>query len=258
MANREALARSAFAKRHPEWEDELKGANIGIAWAHKMASEGKLTHKECKEYEAHLWSEMLEEMPMEVFSEMQEDGSLHDLEALARGYDDDRDSHDVTEGRKAIERKVFADALEQRWLQGAIDNKTYAQMSREHVGKSERLDDLIADGDHDEAAFEAFGEKYDVKPAHDNKLANWLNETYGGTKNPDGSKWKPYEPKRDDRSNQEKATDKAGILDLDMLADLECGRSDYSSVGPPGYVEHETVHDLGSILSDNSSNEDDG
>lgn len=56
MANREALARSAFSKRHPEWEDELKGANIGIAWAHKMASEGKLTLKEYKEYEAHLWS----------------------------------------------------------------------------------------------------------------------------------------------------------------------------------------------------------
>lgn len=258
MANREALKRSAFSKRQPEWEDELRGANIGIAWAQKMASEGKLTHKEYKEYEAHLWSEMLDKMPMEVFSEMQEDGSLSDLEALARGYDDDRDSHDVTEGRKAIERKVKADVLEQKWLDGTIDHKTYAQLSREHVGKSERLDDLIADGKHDDAAVEAFGSQYDEKPDHDNKLARWLNDKYGDTKKPDGSKVEKLVMKRDTRSNEEKATDKNGVLDLDMLDDLERGGggSDHSSDGPPGYVEHETVLDLDPSFTNNPNHDD--
>ena len=273
MASRELLKRTAFSKRHPEWEDDLKGANIAIAHAHSMLSAGKLTPKEFKEYESHLWAEMLEKMPIEVFSEMQADGSLHDLEALARGNDDrasdaewknatdkdgftDLDKLDPVEVRKAIDRKVKADALEMKWLDGTIDHKTYAQLSREHVGRSELLDDLIADGKHDDAAVEAFGSQYDEKPDHDNELARYLNEKFGGGTKPDGTKVESFRPKRDDRSNLEKATDKNGVIDMDMLADLENGKSTaVTNDGPAGYVEHETVHDLESILADNQSDD---
>lgn len=242
MTSRELLKRSAFAKRHPEWEDDLKGANIAIAHAGRMVEAGKLTHKEFKEYEAHLWQQMLEAMPVEVFSEMMTDGSIKDLEALA-SYDDDRDSHDVTEGRKAIERKVKADALELKWLDGTIDSKTYAQLSRDHVGKSERLDDMIADGDHEGAAVEAFGEafedRYGNAPDQDNELVRYLNEKYGGGTKPDGSKVEPFSLKRDDRSSWEKATDKNGVTDIDKAEEYERGGSDYSTDDPPGYVDHD-------------------
>ncbi|MBR1328827.1 hypothetical protein [Bradyrhizobium ottawaense] len=272
MATRELLKRTAFAKRHPEWEDDLKGANIAIAHAQGMVSAGKLTRKEFKEYESHLWAEMLEKMPIEVFSEMQADGSLEDLEALARGNDDrdagadwksvtdkdgftDLDKLDPVEVRKAIDRKVKADALEMKWLDGTIDDKKYAQLSREHVGRSERLDDMIADGKHDKAAHHVFEQQFDDEPDHDNDLARYLNEKFGGGTKPDGTKVEPFSLKKDPRSNLEKATDKDGIIDMDMLADLENGNSDTTTVGPAGYVEHETVHDLGSILADNQSDE---
>ncbi|APG11406.1 hypothetical protein BKD09_24025 [Bradyrhizobium japonicum] len=254
MARREILRRTAFAKRHPEWDDDLRGANFAIAHAHSMLSAGKLTHKEYKDYEAHLWHEMLDKMPMEVFSEMQADGSLEDLEALARGYDGDRDSGDVLDSRKAVERKVKADALEQKWLDGTIDSQKYAELSREHVGRGERLDDMIADGDHERAAVEAFASRYDVEPDHDNQLARYLNEKFGGGEKPDGSKVEPFSLKRDDRSSWEKATDKDGITDLDKVDEFERGESDGWS--PAGYVEHDTVVDPG--ISFTNSNRDDG
>ncbi|WFU68587.1 hypothetical protein [Bradyrhizobium sp. CB2312] len=251
MASRELLKRTAFAKRHPEWEDNLRGANIAIAHAAGMVQAGKLTHKEYREYEAHLWHQMLEEMPMEVFSEMQADGSLKDLEALARGYDDDRDAGDVLDGRNAVERKVKADALELAWLTNTIDSKKYAQLSREHVGRSERLDELIADEDHEGAAVEAFGDKYEGGADHDNDLARFLNEKYGGGTKPDGSKVEPFSLKRDDRSNWEKATDRDGVTDLDMVADLD--RGEVPAHHPNGYVEHDTVLEGGSYMTNNSN-----
>ncbi|MEY9457992.1 hypothetical protein [Bradyrhizobium ottawaense] len=271
MPNRDLLKRTAFAKRHPEWEDDLKGANIAIAHAHSMVSAGKLTQREFKEYESHLWSEMLEKMPLEVFSEMQADGSLNDLEALARGNDDrdssaewknatdkdgftDLDKLDPVEVRKAIDRKVKADALEMKWLDGTIDDQKYAQLSREHVGRNERVDDLIADGKHDKAAHAVFDGQFDDEPDHDNDLVRFLAGKYGDTR-PDGSKVE-MPAKKDSRSNLEKATDKNGVIDMDMLADLENGNSVTTSDGPAGYVEHEVVHDLGSILADNQSAED--
>lgn len=257
MATRELLKRTAFAKRNPEWNDELRGANIAIEHAHSMLSAGKLTHKEYKDYEAHLWHEMLEKVPMDVFSEMQADGSLEDLEALARGYDDDRDSHSVMESRKAAERKVKADALELKWLDGTIDDKTYAQLSRDHVGKSERLDDLIAHDHHDRAAHEAFGRNYDEEPDHENGLARYLNEKYGGGKKPDGSKVEPFKLKRDERTSWEKATDKDGITDLDALEAFERDDSDSAGAHPGGYVEHETVLDLGSSFTNTPNRDDD-
>jgi len=257
MPSREFLKRTAFARRHPEWEDDLRGANIAIAHASGMVSAGKLTRGEFKDFEAHLWHEMLDKMPMDVFSEMQADGSLADLEALARGYDGDRDSGSVMESRKAVERKVKADALEQKWLDGTIDSKKYAELSREHVGRSERLDDMIADGDHEGAAHRAFEDQYGEAPDHNNKLARFLNEKYGDAKKADGSKVEPFSLKRDDRSNWEKATGEDGITDLDKYADLENGVSSSSSAGdPPGYVEHETVLDLGSAFTNNPNRED--
>jgi len=249
MSNRDILRQHAFDKRHPEWAGALREANIAIWYASRMVSAGKLTDKELKEYEAHLWHEMLDNMPTEVFSEMQADGSLSDLEALARGYDGDRDSHDVVEGRKAIERKVKAAALEEKWVDGMIDNKTYAQLSRDHVGQSERLDEMIADGEHDAAAVEAFGRTYDEEPDHDNALARFLNEKYGQGKKPDGSDKEPLSLKRDNRSNWEKATDEDGMTDLDKVADLEL--ADHGSHHPGGYVEHEPVLDIGSSFTNN-------
>ncbi|MBR0764221.1 hypothetical protein [Bradyrhizobium japonicum] len=257
MASRELLKRTAFAKRNPEWNDELRGANIAIAHAHSMLSAGKLTQKEYKDYEAHLWHEMLEKVPMDVFSEMQADGSLEDLEALARGYDDDRDSHSVMESRKAAERKVKADALELKWLDGTIDDKTYAQLSRDHVGASERLDHKIADGDHYGAAGVAFESRYEDTPDHENGLARYLNEKYGGGKKPDGSKVEPLTFKRDERTSWEKATDKDGITDLDALEAFERDDSDSAGAHPGGYVEHETVLDLGSSFTNNPNRDDD-
>jgi hypothetical protein len=248
---RELLKRTAFAKRNPEWEDDLRGANIAIAHAHGMVVDGKLTPKQFKEYESHLWAEMLEKMPMEVFSEMQADGSLNDLEALARRYDDDRNSSDVVDDRKAIDRKVKADALEAKWLEGAIDHKTYAQLSRDHVGKSERLDNLIADGKHDDAAIEAFGSQYDEKPDHDNQLARYLNEKFGGGKKPDGSKVEPLVMKRDTRSSWEKATDKNGVTDLDAVDAFDRGETEFEGAHPHGYVEHEAVFDPGISFTNN-------
>ncbi|MGF6433575.1 hypothetical protein [Bradyrhizobium elkanii] len=247
--NRDILRQHAFDKRHPEWADALRDANIAIGYARGMVSAGKLTHRELKDYEAHLWHEMLDNMPMEVFSDMQADGSLSDLEALARGYDDDRDSHDVVEGRKATERKIKAAALEEKWLDGTIDDKTYAQLSRDHVGGSERLDEMIADGEHNNAALEVFGRTYDKEPDHDNALARFLNEKYGQGKKPDGSDKEPLSLKRDDRSNWEKATDKDGMTDLDKVADLEL--ADSGSHHPGGYVEHDTVLDIGSSFTNN-------
>ncbi|PSO29821.1 hypothetical protein [Bradyrhizobium sp. MOS002] len=249
MTSRHLLAQTAFAKRNPEWNDDLRGANFAIAHARGMVSAGKLTHKEYKDYEAHLWHEMLDKMPMDVFSEMQADGSLNDLEALARGYEDDRDSSDVIDSRKAVERKVKADALEQKWQDGTIDSKTYAQLSRDHVGRSERLDDMIADEDHEGAAVEAFGSRYDTRPDHDNKLVRYLNEKYGNTKNPDGSKVEPFSLKRDDRSSWEKATDKNGVTDLDAAEAFERDESD--GWHPGGYVDHETVLNPGLSFSNN-------
>ncbi|MCK1693838.1 hypothetical protein [Bradyrhizobium sp. 144] len=258
MTSRELLKRTAFSKRNPEWDDDLRGANFAIAHAQGMVSAGKLTHKEYKEYESHLWAEMLDKMPMDVFSEMQADGSLDDLEALARGYDDDRDSHDVLEGRKEVERKVKADALEMKWLDGTIDDKTYAQLSRDHVGKSERLDDMMADGKHDKAAHEVFETQYEDRPDHDNELARYLNEKFGGGKKPDGSDVEPLTLKRDNRSSWEKATDKNGVTDLDAAEAFERGESESSSAHPHGYVDHETVLDLGAsfINNPNGSDED--
>ncbi|MBR0990007.1 hypothetical protein JQ580_04665 [Bradyrhizobium japonicum] len=270
MTSRELLKRTAFSKRHPEWEDDLKGANIAIAHAHSMLSAGKLTQREFKEYESHLWSEMLEKMPLEVFSEMQADGSLNDLEALAHGNNDrdsdadwknatdkdgytDLDKLDPVEVRKAIDRKVKADALEMKWLDGTIDDQKYAQLSRDHVGRGERLDSMIADGKHHKAAQAAFERQYEDEPDHDNDLVRFLVEKYGDTR-PDGSKVE-MPAKKDSRSNLEKATDKNGVIDMDMLADLENGNSVTTSDGPAGYVEHETVHDLGSILANNQSDE---
>ncbi|MET4295446.1 hypothetical protein ABIB06_005970 [Bradyrhizobium sp. LB8.2] len=258
MASRELLKRTAFAKRNPEWNDDLRGANIGIAHAAGMVAAGKLTHKEFKDYEGHLWYEMLEKMPMDVFSEMQADGSLEDLEALARRYDDDRDSGSLMDDRKAVERKVKADALEMKWLDGTIDNETYAQLSRDHVGTSESLDNKIADGDHSGAAFEVFEGRYDEKPDHDNQLARYLNEKFGGGKKPDGSDVEPFSVKRDDRSSWEKATDKDGITDLDKLDEFEHSASEYAQSHPGGWVDHDTVVDLGSSFTNNPnrSNED--
>ncbi|OSJ22127.1 hypothetical protein BSZ19_46920 [Bradyrhizobium japonicum] len=249
MVSRELLKRTAFAKRNPEWDDDLRGANFAIAHAQGMVSAGKLTLREYKDYEAHLWHEMLDKMPMDVFSEMQADGSLEDLEALARGYDGDRDSGDVMESRKAVERKVKADALEMKWLDGTIDDKTYAQLSRDHVGQSERLDDMIADGKHDKAAHEAFERHYDVKPDHNNQLERYLNEKFGGGKKPDGTDVEPFALKRDDRSAWEKATDKDGITDLDKVDEFE--RGDTDGWHPTGYVDHEAVLDLGSSFTNN-------
>lgn len=266
MASRALLKQTAFAKRHPEWEDDLRGANIAIAHASGMVSAGKLTQKDFKEYEAHLWSEMLEKMPIEVFSEMQADGSLSDLEALARGSDDrdadadwknatdkdgftDLDKLDLGEVRKAIERKVKADALEMKWLDGTIDDKTYAQLSRDHVGKSERLDDMIADGKHDKAAHEVFESQYDERPDHDNQLARYLNEKFGGGKKPDGSDVEPLSLKRDDRTSWEKATDKDGITDLDKVDEFD--HSESASHHPHGYVDHDAVLHVDSSFSNN-------
>ncbi|MDN4982252.1 hypothetical protein QY049_03300 [Bradyrhizobium sp. WYCCWR 13022] len=256
MPSRELLKRTAHAKRNPEWDDDLRGANLAIAHAGQMVSAGKLTHKEYKEFEAHLWHEMLDKMPVDVFSEMQADGSLQDLEALARGYDDDRDSHDVLEGRKAIERKVKADALELKWLQGAIDNKTYAQLSRDHVGKNEHLDEMIADGDHEGAAWKVFESHYDEPRDHDSELARFINDKYGDSKKSDGSKAEKFSLERDDRSNWEKATDKDGVTDLDKVFDLDHGKSASGSHHPGGYVEHDTELSLGSILSNNANKDD--
>lgn len=253
MANREILRQHAFDKRHPEWGDKLRDANIAIGYARGMVAAGKLTHKEYKEYEGHLWHEMLDNMPVEIFSEMQADGSLSDLEALARGYDDDRDSHDVVEGRKATERKIKAAALEEKWLQGAIDDKTYAQLSRDHVGRSELLDGMIADGKHDNAAFEAFGRTYDNEPNHDKALARFLNEKYGHGKKPDGTDVEPFSLKSDERSNWEKATDEDGMIDLDKVADLEF--AERGSHHPGGHVEHDTVFDIGSSFTNNPNRE---
>ncbi|BBZ95226.1 hypothetical protein [Bradyrhizobium diazoefficiens] len=251
MTSRELLKRTAFAKRNPEWNDDLRGANIAIEHARGMVAAGKLTHREYKDYEAHLWHEMLDKMPMEVFSEMQADGSLEDLEAFARGYDDDRDSSSVVESRKAVERKVKADALEQKWLDGTIDDKTYAQLSRDHVGASERLDKMIADDDHDRAAHEAFNRNYAEEPDHENGLVRFLNENYGRGKKPDGSDVEPFSLKRDDRSSWEKATDDDGFTDLDKLADFDRSESGSESHHPGGYVDQEAVLDLGSSFTNN-------
>ncbi|MGY3366234.1 hypothetical protein ACVWZL_003359 [Bradyrhizobium sp. GM2.4] len=266
MTSRNLLRQTAFAKRHPEWEDDLRGANIAIAHAASMVAAGKLTHKEFKDYEAHLWAEMLEKMPIDVFSEMQADGSLNDLEALARGNDDrdanadwknatdkdgftDLDKLDLGEVRKAIDRKVKADALELKWLDGTIDDKTYAQLSRDHVGKSESLDNKIADGDHTGAAFEVFESHYDEKPDHDNQLARYLNEKFGGGKKPDGSDLEPFSVKRDDRTSWEKATDKDGITDLDKVDEFD--RSESPSYHPGGYVDHDTELNMVSSFTNN-------
>ncbi|MBH5372815.1 hypothetical protein [Bradyrhizobium glycinis] len=237
MPSHELLRRHSFAKS--EFADQLRGANIAIAFASEMVAAGKLTKREFREYEAHLWHQMLDELPVEQFSEMMKDGSLEELEKLARGYDDRRDSHDVLEQRKAIERKVKADALEQKWLEGKIDSKTYAQLSREHVGRSERLDKLIADEDHEGAALEAFGDRYGDSRDLGSELERYLNERYGSGTKPDGRKVEPFSLKRDDRSNWEKATDDDGITDLDMLADLD--RGEVVGHHPNGYVEHDTV-----------------
>ncbi|MBP1297573.1 hypothetical protein [Bradyrhizobium elkanii] len=251
--NRDSLRQYAFDKRHPEWADKLRDADLAIRYAKGMVSAGKLTQKELKDYERHLWHEMLDNVPIEIFSEMQADGSLSDLEALARGYDDDRDAHDVIESGNSTERKIKAAALEEKWLDGTIDDKTYAQLSRDHVGRSERLDGMIADGKHDNAAFEAFGRTYDKAPDHDNALERYLNEKYGHGKKPDGTDVEPVSLKRDDRSNWEKATDKDGMTDLDKVADLEL--ADSGSHHPGGYVEHDTVLDIGSSFTNNPNRE---
>lgn len=268
MVSRALLKQTAFSKRHPEWEDDLRGANIAIAHASGMVSAGKLTQREFKDYESHLWAEMLEKMPIEVFSEMQADGSLNDLEALARGNDDrdsnadwknatdkdgftDLDKLDLGEVRKAIDRKVKADALEMKWLDGTIDDKTYAQLSRDHVGKSERLDDMMADGKHDKAAHEVFESRYEDRPDHDNELARYLNEKFGGGKKPDGSDVEPLTMKRDNRSSWEKATDKNGVTDLDAAEAFERGEAESSSAHPHGYVDHDTELHLGSSFTNN-------
>ncbi|QDP26251.1 hypothetical protein [Bradyrhizobium cosmicum] len=247
MTSRELLKRSAFAKRNPEWHDNLTGANIAIAHAHSMLSAGKLTPQEFKDYEAHLWHQLLDEMPMDVFSEMQADGSLKDLEALARGYDGDRDSGDVTESRKSAERKVKADALEQKWLDGTIDDKTYAQLSRDHVGKSERLDDMIADGKHDKAAHEVFERSYNEQPNHEHILTQYLRKTFGGND--------VEAAEKGGRTNWEKATDKNGVTDLDALETFE-RESESADTHPGGYVEHDESQDLGSMFSNNPNRGD--
>lgn len=177
--NAELLERMAYAKRNPEFATELSELDRAYKHANGMLKSKKLSQREFQDFESHLWSKLLEALPVEEFTEMMKDGRLANLEALARRDDTDRDGYGVEQDRKAAERKIKADALDNAWLDRKIDSKTFAEMNRVHVGSNERLNNRLADGDHDGVASEMFAARHDGPADHSNKLTDYLKSKYG-------------------------------------------------------------------------------
>jgi hypothetical protein len=231
MSKLATLGRYAADKRNPEFTDGMHGANLGLDFAHRMLAEGKLTQRELKDFEAYLWHDLLDKLPPDRFEAMSKDGSLADLETLARGIDDDddRDAGDIDGDRKAVNRKVQLAALEGEWTAGNIDSRRYAQLHSDHIGRDSRVDRLLAAGeealeagdtdraaqifDHAASAVWALGHQGDD---HEADLEDYIDQKYRGEK----------PRKRIPRSSREEATDAEGVIDLDKLEKLEAGEDD--------------------------------
>jgi len=127
------MALKARARKHPEFEKEQEELAHKLRWAGQMAEDGRLTKSELKEYEAHLASAYLDALPTELFVEMRDDGSLADLEAVARHHDGTRDGYDVRRDREALDRRVTENGLDEAWSRNVIDSGRYLEQSWKYV-----------------------------------------------------------------------------------------------------------------------------
>jgi hypothetical protein len=231
MSKFQSLRAAANERRNPRFTEDMRGATMGGEFAHGMLGRGELTEREFKDFIKHHWRDLYEKSPPEQWDEMMKDGSLNDLDLLARGVDDDddRDGDDIIDAGKAANLKVMRAALEGEWQGGRIDSRRYAQLHSDHIGRDSRVDRLLAAGeealeagdtdraaqifDHAASAVWALGHQGDD---HEADLEDYIDQKYRGEK----------PRKRIPRSSREEATDAEGVIDLDKLEKLEAGEDD--------------------------------
>ena len=200
-------------KRNPENAKQLLQLQNAAKHAAVMHSRGKLSDAEFADFEAHLFNGYIAALPVEVFHDMMNDGSLHDLQEMA-GHDGTRNVYDVEEERSSIAKKVTADFLDALWLEQKIDAKEYAEMSRE-IGTSEDLDNRMAGGDYEGAASEMFASRHDTNTKVETDLGKYLSSlTSKSERKPDGY----VSHDEDTNTDHSSATDANGVTDLDLLA----------------------------------------
>lgn len=226
------LAQLAHAKRNPEMAEEIAGFNHARDRAAKMLKAGKLTQREFSDFESHLYGKLLDALPADEFEAMMKDGRLADLETLARSHDGTRDSYGVEEDRKAVERKVKADALDEAWLEQRIDNKKFAELSGRHVETNEDLNNRMADGDYDAVAAEMFASRHDAPANHEGVLKGWLGKEYQAPKSqaprshPTGvveherTAQMPYSVSSGPRGGEQSSSDRGAGHSLDGIVEL--------------------------------------
>ncbi|MFA5952771.1 MAG: hypothetical protein WC807_21125 [Hyphomicrobium sp.] len=159
---RELLSRLVSSKKDPEFAETVKALVNKAEYAANMRARGKLTKAEHEDFEAGLYAQYLEALPMDEFVSMQKDGRYAQLETLA-GHDGTRDGYDVRKHRDAIEKKITADALDDAWLSQKIDSKRYSEENRS-LGTSDDLSQRVTDGDYDGASSEFFATRHDEDP----------------------------------------------------------------------------------------------
>lgn len=155
---RELLKQKAAVKKHPEFYQEQSELAYKLQWATQMVEAGRLSKQDFKEFEAHLTSEYLAALPMDMYVSMTADGSYADLESLA-AHDGTRDFYSVRKDRADLEKRVTRDALDESWAAGKIDSKRYNQEHRS-IGTFDddgvrRVNDA-GDAGHDDIAGESF------------------------------------------------------------------------------------------------------
>src|SRR5262249_14630873 len=145
----------------------------------------------------HHWRDLYEKLPPGQWDEMMKDGSLNDLDLLARGTDDDdhRDADDIIEAGKAANLKVMRAALEGGGQGGRIDRRRYAQLHSDHIGRDPRVDKLVAAAEQaleagdperateifDQAASEVWALQHQ-EADHDADLEDYIGRKYRGEK----------------------------------------------------------------------------
>jgi hypothetical protein len=178
------LKDASFKRKNPEFAAAVREIELAHQHADEMLATGRLTQEEADHFEAHLYGEFIEALPVDEFEKLMKNGGMDELQALA-GYEGDHDAGDIEDTRKAIEAKIKAHALDDAWLKGRISEKYYAEQSRDiEKYHDEAMDNRLADGDYENAAVDYFMSRNDV-PEHGNDLVRYLKGKYGDAPGPD-------------------------------------------------------------------------
>ncbi|QDM27875.1 hypothetical protein FNL56_18375 [Tardiphaga sp. vice304] len=215
----QVLRELSQSKVNPEFASAIREIESTVAYAAKMHKAGKLSKAEMADLEGHLWGQYISALPVDDFHEMMNDGRLDQLMALA-SHEDSRNGSDVEQERAAVLHKVKADALDEAWLSQKIDAQTYAELSREHVGRLEVSDDKSADGDYDAAASEVFASRHDRDPSQENILEKWLSKNSDGPNKASEKLTWNYD-QSDEIERDQHGRDKDGYIDHDAIPNEE-------------------------------------